>query len=163
MQTNSDTVDIISGIGFPGLSIKGLISIGPEFALTGSMDASLSVSGEINAGLSVGFDKTTVFFPNTEAASEDSSEPGSDGDTAMSDYTPTYDVEASLDAAISAEGNLARMCIFLTLLLISILASAFILMQLLTNTHSPPHSRGQIWHLCIGWNAHGRIRDCRRN
>lgn len=109
VQTNSDTVDIISGIGFPGLSIKGLISIGPEFALTGSMDASLSVSGEINAGLSVGFDKTTVFFPNTEAASEDSSEPGSEGDTAMSDYTPTYDVEASLDAALSAEGNLARM------------------------------------------------------
>nr|WBV74231.1 putative chitinase [Pestalotiopsis kenyana] len=107
VQTNSDTVDIISGIGFPGLSIKGLISIGPEFALTGSMDASLSVSGEINAGLSVGFDKTTVFFPNTEAASEDSSEPGSEGDTAMSDYTPTYDVEASLDAALSAEGNLA--------------------------------------------------------
>lgn len=109
VQTNSDTVEIISGIGFPGLSIKGLISIGPEFALTGSMDASLSVSGEINAGLSVGFDKTTVFFPNTEAASEDSSEPGSEGDTAMSDYTPTYDVEASLDAALSAEGNLARM------------------------------------------------------
>lgn len=33
-QTSSDEIDIISGVTFPGLSIKGLISIGPELALT---------------------------------------------------------------------------------------------------------------------------------
>jgi hypothetical protein len=109
IQTHSDTVDIISGIGFPGLSIKGLASLGPEFALTGSMDTSLSVSGEINAGLSVSWDKTTVFFPDTEAANEASSEPGSVGDNALDDIKHTYSVDASLDAGLSAEGNMARM------------------------------------------------------
>jgi hypothetical protein len=108
VQTSSDTVDIISGLGLPGLSIKGLISIGPEFALTGSLDASLSLSGEINAGISVAFDKTTVYFPNTEDASADDSEPGSDGSTALNDFTPTYSVEPTLDASIEAAGNLAR-------------------------------------------------------
>lgn len=107
VQTNSDVVDIISGVGLPGLSIKGLISIGPEFALTGSMDASLSVSGEINAGVSIGFDKTTVYFPNTEEAASDDAEAGSDGN-AVNDGTKTYSMDASLDAAISATGNLAR-------------------------------------------------------
>lgn len=108
VQTHSDTVDIISGIGFPGLSIKGLASIGPEFALTGSMDTSLSVSGEINAGLSVMWDKTTVFFPQTAAGDQDSSDPGSVGKNALTDDQHTYAVEASLDAGLSAEGNLAR-------------------------------------------------------
>ncbi|OBT62696.1 hypothetical protein VE03_07107 [Pseudogymnoascus sp. 23342-1-I1] len=107
VQTHSDTVDIISGIGFPGLSIKGLASIGPEFALTGSMDTSLSVSGEINAGLSVVWDKTTVFFPQTAAGDQDSSDPGSVGKNALTDDKHTYAVEASLDAGLSAEGNLA--------------------------------------------------------
>lgn len=107
VQTNSDVVDIISGIGLPGLSIKGLISIGPEFALTGSMDASLSVSGEINAGVSFVFDKTTVYFPNTEEASADDAEAGADGN-ALNEKAQTYSMDASLDAAISANGNLAR-------------------------------------------------------
>ncbi|KAH6655949.1 hypothetical protein BKA67DRAFT_675964 [Truncatella angustata] len=106
VQTSSDVVNIISGVGLPGLSIKGLISIGPEFALTGSMDASLSVSGEINAGVSLAFDKTTVYFPNTEDAAADDAEAGSDGN-ALADAKKTYSVDASLDAAISATGNLA--------------------------------------------------------
>ena len=63
IQTNSDVVNIISGVTLPGLSIKGLISTGPEFDLTGSIDASLRVSGELNAGVSVASPKAEVFFP----------------------------------------------------------------------------------------------------
>ncbi|KAK9413532.1 hypothetical protein SUNI508_11854 [Seiridium unicorne] len=107
IQTSSDTVNIISGIGLPGLSIKGLISIGPELDLTGSMDASLSVSGEINAGVSMGFDKTTVYFPNTEDAASDDAEPGSDGDNALTDSKHTYSFEPVLDASLTATGNMA--------------------------------------------------------
>lgn len=107
VQTQSDTVDIISGIGFPGLSIKGLASVGPEFGLTGSMDTSLSVSGEINAGLSVSWDKSTVYFPQADGGDAASTDPGSDGN-ALTDTKHTYDVDATLDASLSASGNIAR-------------------------------------------------------
>lgn len=49
MQSNSDRVELLTA-GFPGLSIKGLISVGPEFSINGQLDASLKVSGELNAG-----------------------------------------------------------------------------------------------------------------
>ncbi|KUI70319.1 Chitotriosidase-1 [Cytospora mali] len=104
VQTNSGDVDIVSGLTLPGLSIKGLISIGPTFALTGSMDTSLSVSGEINAGISVAWDRTEIYFPQDadgEAATVDPTDLDGDG------YPQTYEVSPTLDATISAQGNMA--------------------------------------------------------
>lgn len=62
MQSNSDVIEIVRA-GFPGLYIKGLISIGPELVLNGQMDVSLTVSGELNAGVAVGSSRTEVYFP----------------------------------------------------------------------------------------------------
>ena len=104
IQTNSGDVDIISGLTLPGLSIKGLISIGPTFALTGSMDTSLSVSGEINAGVSVAWDRTEIYFPQDSDGEAATVDPETLDD---SGFGKTYTVEPTLDATISAEGNLA--------------------------------------------------------
>lgn len=108
IQTNSDVVNILSGITLPGLSIKGLISIGPEFDLTGSMDASLQVSGELNAGVSVAWPKAEVFFPQDSDGTGATIPPGTLDDPNDPDKQQTFSVVPTFDASITAVGNLAR-------------------------------------------------------
>lgn len=103
MQTHPDPVDIISGLTFPGLSVKGLISIGPEFALTGQMDASLSASGELNAGVALAWDRTSVYFPQDDGGAEASVEPTKLGE----DDPKTYSFEPTFNAAVTAKGHMA--------------------------------------------------------
>ncbi|KAF8862271.1 hypothetical protein BDZ45DRAFT_723387 [Acephala macrosclerotiorum] len=91
----------------PGLSIKGLISIGPEFDLTGSMDASLKVSGVLNAGVSVAWAKAEVYFPQDSDGIAASIAPGTLDDS-NDPYKQTYSIEPTFDASVTATGNLAR-------------------------------------------------------
>lgn len=106
IQANSDVVDIISRAILPGLSIKGLISIGPEFDLTGSMDASLKVSGVLNAGVSVAWAKAEVYFPQDSDGIAASIAPGTLDDS-NDPYKQTYSIEPTFDASVTATGNLA--------------------------------------------------------
>jgi hypothetical protein len=103
MQSNSDKIELLSA-GFPGLSIKGLISIGPELALTGELDASLRVSGELNAGVAVGWPRTEVYFPQDEDAKSAGSAPKDLSD----DDQQTYSFDPTFNAELTAEGNMAR-------------------------------------------------------
>lgn len=106
-QTSSDEIDIISGVTFPGMSIKGLISIGPELALTGRMDASLVVSGELNAGIVVEWPKAEVFFPQDSDGKAQSKAPGKLKNGDDNDAPNSFQVNPVFDASASAEGNLA--------------------------------------------------------
>jgi hypothetical protein len=106
-QTSSDEIDIISGVTFPGLSIKGLISIGPELALTGKMDASMVVSGELNAGVVVEFPKAEVFFPQDSDGETASVPPSSLKNEDGKDAPNQFSVIPQLEASASASGTLA--------------------------------------------------------
>ncbi|KAJ5094625.1 CAZyme family GH18, partial [Penicillium angulare] len=106
-QTSSDEIDIISGVTFPGLSIKGLISIGPELALTGRMDASLVVSGELNTGIVVEWPKAEVFFPQDSDGKADSVAPSKLKNGDDHDAPNSFQVKPVFEASASAEGNLA--------------------------------------------------------
>src|SRR5947209_5383394 len=102
MQSSTDSTELFS-LGFPGMSIKGLISIGPELALYGQLDASLRVSGELNAGISVAFDRADVYFPQDAAGAADSIPPqGLNGDKSNS-----HSFSPSLNAKLTAQGNMA--------------------------------------------------------
>ncbi|KAJ5907344.1 hypothetical protein N7495_000026 [Penicillium taxi] len=83
MQSSSGSVELFS-LGFLGMSIKGLISIGPEMALYGQLDASLSISGELNTGVSVSFNRIEVYFPQDAAGKADSKDPADLNDNDMS-------------------------------------------------------------------------------
>ncbi|GLA42688.1 hypothetical protein AnigIFM63309_011235 [Aspergillus niger] len=85
------------------MSIKGLINIGPELALYGQLDASLQVSGELNAGVALLFKRTEVYFPQDTAGAAASVAPADldDNDDATYSFDPTF------DAQLTAEGNLA--------------------------------------------------------
>lgn len=103
MQSNSDKVELLT-VGFPGLSIKGLISIGPELALSGELDASLKVSGELNAGVVVAWERTEVYFPQDEAAKDAGAAPKD----LTCDDNQTYSFDPIFNAQLTAEGNMAR-------------------------------------------------------
>ncbi|RDH30342.1 hypothetical protein BDQ94DRAFT_161391 [Aspergillus welwitschiae] len=97
------TIPELFSLGFPGMSIKGLINIGPELALYGQLDASLQVSGELNAGVALLFKRTEVYFPQDAAGAAASVAPADldDNDDATYSFDPTF------DAQLTAEGNLA--------------------------------------------------------
>jgi hypothetical protein len=102
-QSTTGVVSLISGITFPGLSIKGLISIGPELEVTGKLDASLSISGELNAGVVASWPRAEVYFPRTTDGVEDSIAPKGIDD----DKPSTYSVDPIFDASLTAQGNMA--------------------------------------------------------
>ncbi|KAJ5918124.1 hypothetical protein N7454_010499 [Penicillium verhagenii] len=102
MQSSTGSVELLS-LGFPGMSIKGLISIGPELALYGQLDASLSMSGELNAGVALQFQRTEVYFPQDAAGTADSVAPADLDDQ----DSQTYSFDPTFDATLTAEGTLA--------------------------------------------------------
>lgn len=71
------------------------------------MRRSLKVSGELNAGVSITWERVEAYFPQDSASAAADIIPGTLADSA-SDYGQTYVVEPELDATLSAEGNLAR-------------------------------------------------------
>ncbi|RMJ27114.1 Glycosyl hydrolases family 18 [Aspergillus sp. HF37] len=102
-QSTTGEVALISGVGFPGLSVKGLVSLGPELEVTGRMDASLSVSGELNAGVVAGWPRAEVYFPQSPKG-EDATVPPQE----VEDGEPqTYSFEPVFDASLNAEGHMA--------------------------------------------------------
>lgn len=103
MQSATGSAELFS-LGFPGMSIKGLINIGPELALYGQLDASLQVSGELNAGVALLFKRTEVYFPQDAAGAAASVAPADLDD----DDDATYSFDPTFDAQLNAEGNLAR-------------------------------------------------------
>ncbi|KAJ8130004.1 hypothetical protein O1611_g3626 [Lasiodiplodia mahajangana] len=107
VQTNTEEVYLISGVGFPGLSIKGLISIGPELDVTASMDASLSVSGVVDAWVVAEWDTASVYFPQDEGGKDASEEPGENGDALEDGSSPSYTITPTLEASVEAEGHLS--------------------------------------------------------
>ncbi|PYI35208.1 hypothetical protein BP00DRAFT_412436 [Aspergillus indologenus CBS 114.80] len=102
MQSSTGSVDLFS-LGFPGMSIKGLISIGPELALYGQMNAFLSISGELNAGIALESQKTEVYFPQDAAGKADSVAPADLND----EQSQTYSFDPTFDATLTAKGNMA--------------------------------------------------------
>lgn len=92
---------------FRGLPIKGLISIGPELALTVRMDASLVVSGELNAGIVVEWPTAEVYFPQDSDGKAESVALGKLKNEDDNDAPNSFQVKPVFDASASAEGNLA--------------------------------------------------------
>ncbi|KAJ5650264.1 uncharacterized protein N7484_003987 [Penicillium longicatenatum] len=86
MQSDSGVMELFSA-GFPGLSLS----------------ASLQVSGELNAGVSLEWDRTEVYSPQ-DAAGEKASIAPKD---LQSDDNQVYSFEPTFDASLTAQGNLA--------------------------------------------------------
>lgn len=54
---------IIDTIGYSGLSVKGLATVGPSLDLYGQVIGVVQSNGEIRAGVQTAFDKAEVYWP----------------------------------------------------------------------------------------------------
>ncbi|KAF8449898.1 hypothetical protein BDZ91DRAFT_702718 [Kalaharituber pfeilii] len=102
-QSTTKEIGIIKGLAFPGLSVKGLVRIGPELDVFGRMDTYLRISGEIEVGVSIMFKPAEVYFPqNAEGIAESHKpEPLSKGDVAAFAVKPDLNVRAQAEGQLS--------------------------------------------------------------
>ena len=73
------------------------MSIGPELALTGELDASLRVSGELNAGVAVTWERTEIYFPQDAAAKAADQKPKDLTADDTGSYYIRSDIQCSVD------------------------------------------------------------------
>ncbi|KAF3935447.1 hypothetical protein ABW20_dc0106965 [Dactylellina cionopaga] len=103
VQSTSGDYKIVNGVAWPGLSIKGLIRIGPELNVNARIDSSLSISGKAVAGFAVGFTAFEVAFPQNSDGKGASKNP-----TKLNkDNHQIFSVDQTLKAEVKAEGHVS--------------------------------------------------------
>lgn len=70
MEWQSDRLKIIDTLSYPGLAIKGIAAIGPTLDLYGQMKAKATIAGQLRAGAKITFPKTSMYFPQVDAAKD---------------------------------------------------------------------------------------------
>ena len=88
------------------MSIKGLINIGPELAITGSMDTSLTFAGAMQAGVSAKWEKTEVYFPQDSDGEDATVEPSGLNPDSTTDDQPQYLITPEFEASATASGHI---------------------------------------------------------
>ncbi|PHH65090.1 hypothetical protein CDD81_3488 [Ophiocordyceps australis] len=70
MQYKSEKKQLIDTISYPGLAIKGIVSVGPTFDLYGQIIGKITVSGQLHAGAHLQVSKAEVYWPQDADASK---------------------------------------------------------------------------------------------
>ncbi|KAJ3495219.1 hypothetical protein NLG97_g3552 [Lecanicillium saksenae] len=93
---NSPTKRLITTLTYPGLSIKGIATVGPSLDLWGRIDGSLRVSGNIKAGVSYTFSPIDVYLPNEDRSHDSAS-------TELSNSNVDEGLQPTFEANVKAE------------------------------------------------------------
>ncbi|RDW72386.1 uncharacterized protein DSM5745_07558 [Aspergillus mulundensis] len=64
----SERKKIIDTLTYPGLAIKGIAAVGPTMDLWGQIDGRVTVSGDLQVGLTYAFKPVELYFPNNDEA-----------------------------------------------------------------------------------------------
>lgn len=64
----SERKKIIDTLTYPGLAIKGIAAVGPTMDLWGQIDGRITVSGDMQVGLTYQFNPVELYFPNNDEA-----------------------------------------------------------------------------------------------
>jgi len=105
-QSTTGEADLIEDIPFSGMSIKGLIDIGPALAITGSIDISLTFAGELQAGVSANWKKTEIYFPQDLAGQDATVKPSGIKPYLDQDDEPEYLITPEFEASATASGHI---------------------------------------------------------
>lgn len=105
-QSTTGEADLIEDIPFSGMSIKGLIDIGPALAITGSIDISLIFAGELQAGVSANWKKTEIYFPQDSAGQDATVKPSGIKPYLDQDDEPEYLITPEFEASATASGHI---------------------------------------------------------
>ncbi|PHH88171.1 hypothetical protein CDD83_7878 [Cordyceps sp. RAO-2017] len=104
MQYKSEQTKLIPTITYPGLAIKGLVSIGPSLDIYGQIEGTVTISGEARAGAHVNFGKAEVYWPQDHESSQKYQKLlGIDSRPSVPDrdfLTPVFEADVELDAGL---------------------------------------------------------------
>ncbi|KAI7407956.1 hypothetical protein KC336_g13253 [Hortaea werneckii] len=113
MQAGTERKKLIDTLSYPGLSVKGLATVGPTLDLYGQISGVIQLKGEMRAGVQVDFPKTEVYWPQDDDASAQYQKLlGIDAKPSSPDtqIAPTFDsavsAQAQLDVLITPQANI---------------------------------------------------------
>jgi hypothetical protein len=91
---------LIDTIAYPGLSIRGIATVGPSLDLWGQIEASLTISGQLKVGAQYVFEPVELYLPNNDETHDRASDQLNDLDTDQAGISPVFqaNVRAELDA-----------------------------------------------------------------
>ncbi|KAI7241261.1 glycoside hydrolase family 18 protein [Hortaea werneckii] len=103
MQAGTERKKLIDTLSYPGLSVKGLATVGPTLDLYGQISGVIQLKGEMRAGVQVDFPKTEVYWPQDDDASAQYQKLlGIDAKPS----SPTTQIAPTFDTAVSAQAQL---------------------------------------------------------
>lgn len=96
----SEVRRLIDSITYPGLSIKGIATVGPSLDLWGQIEARVIVSGQVKVGAEYSFEPVELYLPNNDATRDHATDKLNHFDKNEAGISPVFqaNVRAELDA-----------------------------------------------------------------
>ncbi|KAI0197886.1 hypothetical protein F4808DRAFT_473454 [Astrocystis sublimbata] len=96
----SEVKKLIQTIAYPGLSIKGIATVGPSLDLYGRIEGRITVSGQLKVGAKYTFDSIEMYLPNDDRTHDRASDKLMAFDKNQQGIAPVFqaNVKAEVDA-----------------------------------------------------------------
>jgi hypothetical protein len=97
----SERKKLISTITYPGLSIKGIATVGPSLDLWGQLAGSITVSGNMKVGAKYTMDPIEMYMPNDDNTQQKASSKMEKFDKDQKGLSPVF--QAGVKATVGVE------------------------------------------------------------
>ncbi|KAJ5089843.1 hypothetical protein N7532_008527 [Penicillium argentinense] len=98
---------LIDTLSYPGLSIKGIATVGPSLDIYGRIRGSVTLSGHAKAGARVHFGRAELYFPQDEEGTKCDKDYDKISDIKSQQQRPKTGLEPQFFASAQASANLA--------------------------------------------------------
>jgi len=102
LSYTSERRRLIDTITYPGLSIKGIATVGPSLDLWGQIEASITVSGQVKVGAQYVFEPVELYLPNDDETRDRASKQLNSLEADEAGISPIFqaNVRADVDAQL---------------------------------------------------------------
>ncbi|KAJ6060310.1 hypothetical protein N7444_002164, partial [Penicillium canescens] len=107
MTYTSEWKKLIDTLAYPGLSIKGIATVGPSLDIYGRIRGSVTLSGQAKAGARVHFGRAELYFPQDEEGTKGDTDYDKIDDIKSQQERPKTGLEPQFFASAQASANLA--------------------------------------------------------
>ncbi|KAI1817870.1 hypothetical protein GGS20DRAFT_582126 [Poronia punctata] len=99
LSYQSEVKKLIQTIAYPGLSIKGIATVGPSLDIYGRIEGRITASGQLKVGAKYTFDAVEMYLPNDEGTRDRASDKLQSFDRNEQGIAPVFqaDVKADVD------------------------------------------------------------------
>ncbi|OQD79993.1 hypothetical protein PENANT_c040G10948 [Penicillium antarcticum] len=107
MTYTSEWRKLIDTLAYPGLSIKGIATVGPSLDIYGRIRGSVTLNGQAKAGARVHFGRVELYFPQDEEGTKGDTDYDKIEDIKSQQERPKTGLEPQFYASAQASANLA--------------------------------------------------------